>query len=494
MKVFKFVSLIIIFVGGLFLGAALIIRMDLDTPLKALDEEKKADSSASSLAELTSLESVFVKVAEKIGPAVVSITSERTETLGSREYFFSPFGRDDFFDQFFKEFFGEIPKRKYRSLGLGSGIIIDSQGYVLTNEHVIHNADKITVTLPDGREYQAEVVGKDYRSDLAVLKIKAKNLPYAQLGDSDRVKIGQWAIAIGNPFGFAVNSPKPTVTVGVISALHRSLPATEYRERIYTDLIQTDAAINPGNSGGPLLNLQGEVIGINVAIYTTSGGYQGVGFAIPSNQAKYVISKLLKGEEVEYGWLGVQIQDLTPELAEYLGVEDQKGALVGKVIKGSPADKAGVKEGDVIRKFNHKVVEDSKDLLNKVMHTEVGKEIELEVVREKKKLSFKVKIGKRPLRVSEGISGEHTWRGMTLSEIDQQARARFGITEEEGVVVRELEPDSPAWSAGIKVGDVILEINHKKIEDLEDVVAVTSQLKGKALVRTQRGYFLVPPE
>lgn len=491
MKIYKVLLSITLFICGLFLGAALIVKLDLDEPTKAVifDESQRDKNDPEELSTLRSLEEAFIRVAEEVGPAVVSIISERTQTVGG-EYFFSPFG-DDFFERFFKEFFGEIPKRKFRSMGLGSGIIIDPNGYILTNEHVIHGADKITVTLPDGREFKAKLVGKDYRADLAVLKIDAKNLPYAKLGDSDKVKIGQWAIAIGNPFGFAVKSPKPTVTVGVISALHRTLPATEYRDRIYTDLIQTDAAINPGNSGGPLLNLKGEVIGINVAIYTTSGGYQGIGFAIPINQAKYVLDKLIKGEEVEYGWLGVQIQDLNKELAEYFGLPDQRGALVAKVLKNSPAQRAGIREGDVIRKFNGKDVEDTKDLMNKVMHTEVGKVVEVEIIRDGNPMKLKVKIGKRPLHIGKAGAGEHSWRGMTVGDITEEIRRAYNITEEEGVVVLEVDPDSPAGDAGIREGDVILEVNRKIVRDLEDFIELTKDLKGKALIRTHRGYFLI---
>jgi len=491
MRIYKVFLALTLIVTGMFLGIALVIKINMDNSVVALDN--KIDSSQQISGDLSSLENAFVGIAERVSPAVVSIITERTETVGG--VLFSPFEGDEFFEKFFRDFFGEIPKRKYRSMGLGSGIIVDPKGYILTNEHVIHNADKITVTLPDGREFKAKLIGKDYRSDIAVLKINAQNLPYAVLGDSDSVKIGQWAIAIGNPFGFAVHSPKPTVTVGVISALHRQLPATEYRERIYTDLIQTDAAINPGNSGGPLVNLRGEVIGINVAIYTTSGGYQGVGFAIPVNQAKYVMSKLIKGEEVTYGWLGVKVQDLTQELAEYFGISDQKGALVAKVLKGSPAQKAGLKEGDVIRKFNGQEIENTADLVNKVTHTEAGKTVEIEVIRNKKPLILKVKIGKRPLNLAEiETAGEYSWRGITVSDLTEDLCKKFGVEEEEGVVVVNVEEDSPAWRVGIKVGDLIQEINHHLITNIQDFQEATQKIRGKALVRTQRGYFLIPSE
>ncbi|MDP8233779.1 MAG: Do family serine endopeptidase [Candidatus Saelkia tenebricola] len=494
MKSCKFFVSLTLFVGGLFFGAALIIRMDLDKPVRALEQKENADLlDQDSIGQVLSLERAFIDVAEKAGEAVVSISTERTTSSG--EYFYSPFGGGgDFFEKFFEDFFGEIPKREFKSMGLGSGIIIASEGYILTNEHVIHNADKITVTLSNGEEFKATLVGRDYRSDLAVLKIEARDLSSVKLGDAENVKIGQWAIAIGNPFGFAVDSPKPTVTVGVISALHRSLPATEYRDRIYTDLIQTDAAINPGNSGGPLLNIKGEVIGINVAIYTTSGGYQGVGFAIPVNQAKYVLDKLLKGEEVEYGWLGVQIQDLDQELAAYLEVPDRKGALVGKVIKNGPAENAGIKEGDVIRKLDGVIVENTKDLMNKVMHTKVGKDVVCEIIRDKKTVELKIKLGNRPLDTDniEIDSEEYSWRGIIATDLSEDLKKEYKVTNG-GVIVSKVNPNSLAQDVGIRKSDVIFEINKNIIRDLEDFKKITAITEGKALIRTQRGYALISP-
>jgi serine protease Do len=496
----KFIFSSTVILGGLFIGIAFLAKNDIShlfrKPNKSINLAKIITSGSQQESEVSkssvSLQEAFVKVADKVGPAVVSIVSERTETAGGG--FFTPFGGDEFFNKFFRDFFGEVPKRKFKEMGLGSGIIIDPQGYILTNEHVIHNADKITVTLPDSRELKAKLVGKDIRSDLAVLKINTKNLPYAKLGDSDKVEIGQWAIAIGNPFGFAVNSPKPTITVGVISALHRSLPSTEYRERIYNDLIQTDAAINPGNSGGPLVNIEGEVIGINVAIYTTSGGYQGIGFAIPINQAKFVLGKLVKGEEVEYGWLGVQIQDVNSDLAKYFALPDTKGALVAKVLKNSPASKAGIKEGDIIREYNGKRILDTKDLLNKVMHTPVGRNVEVKVWRDKKEISLNIKIAKRPKFVEETQAQEGiTWRGMTVNDITDDLKKKYGITEAEGVVVTKVKEDTPSWEADIREGDIIHEINRIKIKNLNDFKNAISGIEGQALVRTSRGYILINP-
>lgn len=277
--------------AGIVMGLLLAVRLNLLPSSKA---EYERLPSAPAPAE--ALENNFIKVAQEVGPGVVSISTEHTETItgGGLIPFF---GVDDFFfDQFFKDFFGEIPGGTFKQRGLGSGFVIHQEGYILTNQHVIQDADKITVTLPDGRRFDAKVKASDMRSDLAIIKIDAQDLPGVKLGNSDQVKIGQWAIAIGNPYGFAVGSAEPTVTVGIVSALNRSLPQQRREQRTYVDLIQTDAAINPGNSGGPLVNLKGEVIGINVAIFSPSGGSIGIGFAIPINKANEVLAKLMAGE------------------------------------------------------------------------------------------------------------------------------------------------------------------------------------------------------
>ena len=311
-------------------------------------------SAQAAPSEAETLQTAFTRVSQQAGPAVVSISTEQIERV--RQYFrghpFMGQGGEDPFDDFFRQFYGEAPtEREFRRFGLGSGVIIDERGYILTNEHVVADADKITVTLADGREFEGVVKGKDARSDLAVVKIVGKKLTVAKLGDSSIVQAGQWAIALGNPFGLIATGPsalalgaEPTLTVGVVSALNRQLPRTSRLDRDYTGLIQTDAAINPGNSGGPLLNLRGEVIGINVAILTSSRGFEGIGFAIPINKAKVVIDSLIEGKRVAYGWLGVSIQDITDDVADYYGLADRDGVLVYQVLPNGPAMKAGMKD------------------------------------------------------------------------------------------------------------------------------------------------------
>jgi len=450
------------------------------------------------------IEDAVVNVADTIGKAVVSISTEHTEKVqGGRRYYFgnpfaeSPFGGDESFRRFFDDFFGEIPDREYKQVGLGSGVIIDPQGYILTNEHVISDADKINVALSDGRDFKGELRGRDQRSDLAIIKINAQNLPAVTFGDSDSLKIGQWVVAIGNPFGFAMHNPEPTVTVGVISALHRSLGSMLSREKDYNDLIQTDAAINPGNSGGPLVNLKGEVVGINVAIFSTSGGYQGVGFAIPVNSAKRVISRLIEGKKISYGWIGVTVQDLTEDLVKYLGLYDKNGVLVSKVIENAPAQKAGLKESDVIRQFDNKTVNNVRELLNVVAKTEIGKKAKVVLLREKKELTLEVQIGERPqtLEGEEGIPAvSGNWRGIEVEDITAENSRRFRVEEKKGVVVTNLDPLSAADEANLNPGDVILEINRQSIKNTADYEKVTKGLKGDALVKTSRGYFVIKGE
>lgn len=496
----------IIFVGiGLVTGViiGLVVASKFDFSYYASAIESQAPLST------ISLENAIEYVANSAGKAVVSISAERTEKVSGpavrRYYFGSPQGgspfEDDFFRRFFEDFFGEMPEREYKQQGLGSGVIIDKEGYILTNEHVIGEADKITVTLPDGREFKAEVKGTDKRSDLAVIKINGHNFPVVPLGDSDSLKIGQWVVAIGNPFGFAIQNPEPTVTAGVVSALHRSLGRNVSRDRDYGDLIQTDAAINPGNSGGPLVNLKGEVVGINVAIFSTSGGYQGIGFAVPSNSAKRIISKLIEGKKIIYGWLGITVQGLDEKLVDYFGLTEKKGVVVAKVLDDSPAKKSGIKEGDIIIKFDNKETNNVNELLRVVGNAEAGKKVRVDLIRDKKPLSFSVEVGLRPENLEEIDSRRYGyqdkeipsdyWRGMLIAEITEELARRFRLDDREGVIITEVKPNSSADEAGLVEGDVILEINKTYIDSIVTYKKATKGLKGDILIRAARGFFVV---
>jgi serine protease Do len=471
------------------------------------NQETKPTMAVVSPGEGYNFQDAVINVAGKAGKAVVSVSTEYTERLGGRRgkryYFGTPFSQgpdeDEFFNRFFGDFFGQLPEREFmqRRWGLGSGVIIDADGYILTNEHVVRDADKITVTLPDGRELMGEIKGKDARSDLAIIKINASNLPAAKLGNSDNVKIGEWVVAIGNPFGFGLDNPEPTVTVGVVSALHRSLGPRLGRDRDYNDLIQTDAAINPGNSGGPLVNLKGEVVGINVAIWTTTGGYQGIGFAIPANSAKRIITKLIEGKKILYGWLGVQVKDLEDKMAKYLGVADGKGVLVEKAIDNGPAQKSGMKDLDVIRTFDNQQINSVKELLAIVGKAEVGKKVKVNVIRDKKELALEVQVGERPQNLEksleEGTEEKEgkSFRGIVAQDITDEARRRFRIEEQKGVVVADVEPGSAADEAGIMPGDIIVEVNREAVNNLSDFNKIIAKAKGDCLIRTLRGFFII---
>lgn len=495
------IILSVVLILGIGMGVLIAGRFDFMTPSTAQNITSSSIKSAPTpYTSAYDLEKSTINVAQKIGQAVVSISSETVRArprTQQRQYFFGePFGGespfDDFFNRFFDDYFGEMPQRLR---GLGSGVIISNEGYILTNEHVVGGADKLTVKLSDGRQFRAEIKGTDPRSDLAIIKINASNLPVAALGDSENLKIGQWVVAIGNPFGYVLENPEPTVTVGVISALHRSLGRGLGRERDYSDLIQTDAAINPGNSGGPLVNLAGNIIGINVAIFSTSGGYQGVGFAIPINAAKRIISQLIEGQKILYGWLGVSIQDINEDLKNYFNLQTTDGALVAQVLENSPAQKAKLREGDVIVSFDGKEVHNANELVRNVGLAQVGKKAPLEIIREGKRMAITIEIGERPEAVEEGIESiisESAWRGVEVGPIDEQIRRQFNLSDGQGgVVIVGIEPGSPAEEAGLTIGDVIVSINRQPVGSLDEYKKVTGALKGDCLVRTIRGYFVV---
>ena len=451
------------------------------------------------------IRNAVIEVADEVGKAVVSISTERTQKIGiprspfrSRK-FRSPFSdKQDSLERFFEDFFGRFPEQEFRQKGLGSGFIIDNRGHILTNYHVVKDADKINITLSDGRTFDATVKGVDPRSDLAIVRISAKKLPIARLGDSSLIQTGEWVVALGNPFGHIIKSPEPTVTVGVVSALHRRIPMPA-GEMGYLDMIQTDAAINPGNSGGPLCDLKGNVIGINVAIFSTSGGYQGVGFAIPVNVAKDILGDLVKGKEIKYGWVGVGVQEITPEIASYFNLPDKSGALISKIMPNSPAAAAGLKEGDIIRSFKGKKIVKTDDLLKLVRKTKVGEIVRIGIIRDRVNNLIEVKIANKPspgssreARERKASEKSRVWRGIKVLDITDDIALDLGLKEKNGVVIVESEPMSPSYEAGLCEGDVIREINRTRIKNLAGYQKITGEAKGIALIRTDRGYFTVP--
>jgi serine protease Do len=346
-----------------------------------------------------------------------------------------------------------------RQRSLGSGFIIDADGFILTNNHVVENAQKIVVKLADDQEYEAKVVGRDAKTDIAIIKINAKAaLTAASLGDSDNLDVGEWVVAIGNPFGL-----DSTVTSGIVSAKGRHIG-----QGPYDNFIQTDASINPGNSGGPLINLRGEVIGINTAIFSRTGGNMGIGFAIPINLAKEVLPQLRGKGKVTRGYLGVLIQKVTPEIAESLGMDRGYGALVANVSKDGPADKAGVKVGDVIVEFDGKEVKDSGDLPIIVARTAVDKKIRMKVLRDKTEVTLNVAVGELKDEEVVASAPEKGELGMTVQKLTPQLAENLGLDKTDGVVVTAVEPGSAADEAGIRRGDVIVEVDRKPVRGVEE--------------------------
>jgi len=410
-------------------------------------------------------------LADKLIPTVVSIQTESTVKVNG----FGDFFGDDFFDQFFN--FGnprqQKPKER-KQQGQGSGVIVSSSGQILTNNHVVDKAENIKVTLSDKREFQAKVIGTDEMTDIAVIQIEGevKDLPVAALGNSDALRVGEWVIAIGNPFGLS-----QTVTKGIVSA--KGVNKRGIAE--YENFIQTDAAINPGNSGGGLFNLSGELIGINSAILSRSGGFQGIGFAIPVNWARNIMNDLVKDGKVSRGWLGVSIQDIDPGIAKALNLNPAKGALINEVFEGSPADKGGIKAGDVVRSINGKTIEDANDLRNTVAALRPGEYAEFEVLRDGKFLKLKINIA---LREENNLAGAasapkdgkkevaNEW-GIQAAEPTKAQKKEAGLTESSGgVLVVSVTGKSAAEKAGLKKGDIILAANNKPIAGIKDFNAV----------------------
>ncbi len=413
----------------------------------------------------------FSSLAETASPAVVNIRTVKITKEGGRvfrHFFRGPFENEDPMKDFFDRFFEQDPNREFKQRSLGSGFIIDKSGYIVTNNHVVENADQITVQLNSGKEFEAQIVGRDPNTDIALIKIKpVEDLPFVEMGDSDDLKVGQWVVAIGNPFGL-----EHTVTAGIVSAKGRVIGSGPY-----DDFIQTDASINPGNSGGPLIDLNGKVVGINTAI--VAGG-QGIGFAIPINMAKDIIDQLKNYGEVTRGWLGVGIQPLNAELGEYYGIKDGKGVLVTEVFPGDPADIAGIKPKDIITAVNGKKIETPRDLTGIIAGLKVDETAKISVFRGGENHTFDVKIAKRPdTELVAKKEGQETRNeiGIHVADISPEISRRFNITDDKGVVVVDIVPGSKGEKAGILLGDLIKEINHQEVSSVKSYLSVLSKIK-----------------
>ena len=424
--------------------------------------------SALSIVEARELPN-FSDLAEDASPAVVNITS--TRTVSQRNSYGRGFG-DPRYDEFFERFFGQqprpsVPRENSRPVvSTGSGFIISSDGYLLTNNHVVEDADEVKVSLGDRREYKAEIIGTDPRSDVAVLKIDAEDLPTLKIGKSEKLRVGEWVVAIGSPFQLRFS-----VTSGIVSAKGRSIPNGS--DSTYVPFIQTDVAINPGNSGGPLFNLDGEVIGINSQIYTSSGGYMGVSFAIPIDYAMDVADQLRENGYVARGWLGVSIQEVTSELAEALGMEIPKGALVSQIIEDSPAEKSGLKEEDVILFFDGEEIFYSSDLPLTVGSIRPESKVNAMILRDGKKKTVQVTVGELPK--DPALAFENTQQNFLGLVVENQANDNQRSSVE-GVLVTSVDPDGIAYESGIRRGDIIYSLARTRIENVNEFKEVLSEL------------------
>lgn len=406
---------------------------------------------------------------EQVMPAVVNVS-----TLGTVQIRQNPLFNDPFFRHFFD--FPDMPRER-KTQSLGSGVIVDAErGLVLTNNHVIANADQIKVTLRDGREFSAELIGTDPATDVAVIKIQAENLNDIELADSDELRVGDYVVAIGNPFGLG-----QTVTSGIVSALARS----GLNILGYENFIQTDASINPGNSGGALVNLRGELVGINTAIFSRTGGNIGIGFAIPINLAMTITEQLLEYGEVKRGSVGVQIQDLTPELAEAFGLKDTtSGAVIVQVLEDSPAERVGLQAGDIVLSLNDVPVVNAAELRNRVGLMRAGETINITVLRDGEEKNYEVTISEDETIAGQPSAHNERLKGLTLTELDQR-HPLYG--EVEGVIVAGIENDSPAWRAGLREGDVITSVNRQGVVNVNDFLEIVDNQQGALLLRIVRG-------
>ena len=436
----------------------------------------------------------FADLAEELGPSVVNIyTTQTVRATSSPHNFFEGPGMEGL-PEMFRRFFEmphpfprneQGPPREMRRTSLGSGVIISTDGYIITNNHVVENADSINIRLTNFEEYEAEIIGRDSKTDLALLKIAAKNpLPAVKLGDSEKLRVGDWVLAIGNPFGF-----EQTVTAGIVSGKGRSLGSGPYE-----NFIQTDASINPGNSGGPLFNLAGEMVGINTAIYTRGGGNIGIGFAIPVNMAKNIVEQLREHGTVTRGWLGVMIQHVTPELARHLKLERPIGALVGEVNPAGPAAASGIRAGDVIISYDGREITQMSMVPTLVAQTTPGTRVPVVVVRQGERMTLTVTIGKLDEDeevVAKGAREAEERLGLAVQELTPEVARSLGIRHPEGVLIAGVEPGSAAAEAGLRRGEVIVEVNQQPVKNLEQYAEMieTAMEDGGVLllVRSRQG-------
>jgi serine protease Do len=444
-------------------------------------------ASAVSTGEMMRTPFSFADLAEKLKPAVVNISTTKTVKGGALR---SPFGQGSPFDRnfggedFFERFFGDIPQRQFKQKSLGSGFIISHDGYIFTNNHVVEQADKILVKLSDGKEYEAKVIGRDAKTDIALIKIKPnESLPVVETGDSDKLRVGEWVMAIGNPFGL-----EQTVTAGIVSAKGRVIGAGPY-----DNFIQTDASINPGNSGGPLFNMEGKVIGINTAIVAHG---QGIGFAIPISMAKTILPDLKAKGKVTRGWLGVSVQEISEDIAKSMKLKDRNGALISDVFKGDPADVAGIKPGDVVTEINGKPIKDTHELLLMIAGFRIGETIKVKIIRDGQEKIVPITIAERTEKAEMASAQNGEAFGMSVQEITPEIAQQLGLSTKKGIIVVDVQDGSVAEEVGIQPQDIILQVNKTRITTLKEYQKEIAKAGGKGsillLIKRGKATFFVP--
>jgi serine protease Do len=465
-----------IFIALLMVGAMLGFGYGMST---VIQPQHSQAAPVSTISESSMVPANFSDLAENVRSGVVNIQVVKKVKNVDFGFRGNPYGEQNPFGDFFAPFFeGTPPAREFKQQGVGSGFIISQDGYILTNNHVVEDADQIKVKLSNGKEYTGKVVGRDPKTDLAVVKIeRSSELHPLTLGNSEDLKVGSWVVAIGSPFGL-----EQTVTAGIVSAKGRVIGSGPY-----DNFIQTDASINPGNSGGPLINMRGEVVGINTAIIPNG---QGIGFAIPVNTAKEIVPQLEEKGHVTRGWLGVSIQEVTPDLAKSFALKEKQGALVAQVVTGGPAEKAGIEQGDVILGFDGKEIAESKDLPRIVASTPVGKTVTVKLLRNGKAIDRQVKLGEMEEKVDTSkLSSSHKTLGVEVQNLTPEIAKELGVKRDAGIVVTQVEPGSSASDAGIHPGDVIKQVNRKPVKNVEDFVQKVDKAteKDSVLLLIQRG-------
>jgi serine protease Do len=469
---------VVLIIIGILAGILLTANLDATFKGRASSESAERQKLEEKMAAMKDWSEGFIAVAEYVTPSVVTV--ETKTTVVYQDPFADYFGGDDMFRRFFGAPRSQ-PKQEQKVSGLGSGVIVSEDGYILTNNHVIDKTDEIKITLSNGKSYDGKLIGTDARTDIAVVKIDEKSLPAIKMANSDKIKVGQWAIAVGNPFSKSLSH---TVTAGIISGMSRSSVGLDSD----VDFLQTDAAINPGNSGGALVDMSGELVGINAAILSRSGGYEGIGFAIPSNTAKSIMDQLIKTGKVVRGFVGVSMQDVDEQMSKALGLKTAKGAVIAQIVEGSPADKAKLQQGDVIIKVNGKEMENSAEIRKQIVPKAPGTSVELTIIRDGKEMNVNVTLAEAPgetATVKETAPSKKSYErlGINVVTMNKELAGKLNIPNVPGVLISEIDQDGPAFGAGLRQNDVVQRVGRKDVKNVQEFVDEVGKVnKGETIL------------